>query len=340
MLHRALLTLLACLPLAGCYLLESAEGQLALNASRVPIKTVLARPDTPSRLRTWLELATRIRDFASSDLGLPDNKSYRSYADVKRRFVVWNVFAAPEFSVDPKTWCFPVAGCVAYRGYFKEALARRFESSLKAEGYDVLVGGVAAYSTLGHFSDPVLNTMLDWDEPQLAGLLFHELGHQLIYVKNDTAFNEAFATVVENEGVRRWLAAEGRSDALSTYKAREAKYAEAVAMLGVTRARLRALYAGPLGEADKRAAKAAEFERLRGEYQARRDYFGKNYEWLFGADLNNAMLVSVAAYQDCTPGLEARLKAVDGNLSAFYAEVRALAKRTAAERHAAVCVAP
>jgi len=337
---RAVLMLALCLPLAGCYLLESAQGQLELNASRVPIKTVLARPDTPPKLRSWLELATRIRDFASSDLGLPDNRSYRSYADLKRRFVVWNVFAAPEFSVDAKTWCFPVAGCVAYRGYFREALARRFERSLTAQGYDVLVGGVAAYSTLGHFSDPVLNTMLDWDEAQLAGLLFHELGHQLIYVKNDTAFNEAFATVVENEGVRRWLAAEGRSAALDAYLAREAKYAEVVTLLAATRTRLRALYASGLPPAQMRAAKAEEFQHLRAAYEARRDYFGPGYQWLFGADLNNAMLVSVGAYQDCTPGLEARLRAAHGNLAEFYAAVRALAKRPLAERHATVCVAP
>jgi predicted aminopeptidase len=334
---RAFLCVLALLPLGGCYLLESARGQLELTTRRVPIATLLARPDTKPALRTWLTLAGRVRDFASHDLGLPDNASYRSYADLGRRFVVWNVFAAPEFSVDPKTWCFPVAGCVAYRGYFREKLARRFALGLESQGYDVMVGGVAAYSTLGHFRDPVLNTMLDWDETQLAALLFHELGHQVLYVKNDTAFNEAFASVVENEGVRRWLKAEGKEGALAAFQAREGRYAEVVALLGAARARLRTLYASPLAPDEMRARKAEEFARVRADYAAHRDRLGSGYEWLFGPDLNNAMLVSVAAYEDCAPGLVARLHSLGDDLPAFYAEARALAKLPAAERHRSVC---
>ena len=337
---RAFLLALACLPLAGCYLLGSVRGQLDLNSRRVPIATLLARPATPAPLRTWLELATRVRDFASHDLGLPDNHSYRSYADVGRRFVVWNVFAAPEFSIEPKTWCFPVAGCVAYRGYFAERQARQFARGLEAQGYDALVGGVAAYSTLGHFNDPVLNTMLDWDGTQLAALLFHELAHQLLYVKNDTAFNEAFATVVENEGVRRWLEAEGKEGALKAFIDREARHAEVVTLLEETRTRLRALYARPLPTAQKRALKAEEFARLRAAYRERHAQLGSGYEWLFGPDLNNAMLVSVAAYEDCTPGLEAKLAAVGSDLAVFYAAARGLARLPYAERHAAACHAP
>ncbi len=337
---RALLLALACLPLAGCYLLESAAGQVDLISRRVPITTLLARPATPAPLRSWLELATRVRDFASSELSLPDNHSYRSYADVGRRFVVWNVFATPEFSVDPKNWCFPVAGCVAYRGYFTEARARGFARGLETRGYDVLVGGVAAYSTLGHFNDPVLNTMLDWDETQLAALLFHELAHQLLYVKNDTPFNEAFATVVENEGVRRWLEAQHKDAALAAFRARESRYAEVLALVAESRLRLRALYARALPAAEMRALKDEELARLRAAYRARRAQLGSGYEWLFGPDLNNAMLASLAAYQDCAPGLEARLVAVSGDLAAFYAHARLLARLPAAERHAAVCEQP
>jgi predicted aminopeptidase len=337
---RLLLLALACLPLSACYVLESAQGQLELNARRVPIAKLLARPSTPPRLRAWLELATRIRDFASRDLGLPDNGSYRSYADVGRRYVVWNVFAAPEFSTAPKTWCFPIAGCVGYRGYFSEARTQRFARGLEARGFDVAIGGVAAYSTLGHFNDPVLNTMLDWDEAQLAALLFHELAHQRLYAKNDTEFNEAFATVVEDEGVRRWLAVQGQATALAAFQGREARYAEIAALMAGTRARLALLYVRPLPVAEKRALKAEELERLRSAFRDRRARIGSGYDWMFGAELNNAMLASVAEYQDCAPGLAALLESVGGDLPRFYAAAKALAKRPRSERHAAVCGAP
>ena len=333
---RVLLAVLTCTLLGGCYVLASAKGQLELNARRVPIATLLARPDTPERLRHWLEVATDVRDFASRELALPDNKSYRSYADVGRRYVVWNVFAASEFSVDPKTWCFPVAGCVAYRGYFGEAQARRFAAGLKAKGFDAMVAGVAAYSTLGHFDDPVLSTMLDWDDVELAALLFHELAHQLLYVKNDTEFDESFASVVENEGVRRWLAHEGRSAALAGFLEREARYRAVATLLGDSRARLKSLYARSLGAAATREAKRAEFDGLRQAYHERSAEFGGGYDWMFGPDLNNATLVSVGTYQGCAPKLEARLQA-SSSLAAFYAEARALARLSMSERHRAVC---
>lgn len=323
--------------LGGCYLLQGARGQLALNARRVPIATLIAAPATPAPLRSRLELATRIRDFASRELGLPDNASYRSYADLGRPFVVWNVFAAPAFSVEPRTWCFPIAGCVAYRGYFSEAQARRFGLGLESRGEDVVIEGVPAYSTLGHFADPVLNTMLNWDEAEFAGLLFHELAHQRLYVKGDTAFNEAFATVVENEGVRRWLEAEGQGAELAGFERRAARLKRVVALLADARQRLRALYAEPLPAAEKRERKAAEFERLRAAYRDERATLGGGYDAWFGPGLNNASLASVAAYQDCAPGLAAELAAVAGDLERFYAVARVLAALPAAERHARLC---
>ena len=195
----------------GCYLLQSVRGQLSLMSKREPISAVIDKPSTPAALRVQLEAVTAIRDFASHDLGLPDNGSYRAYADVGRPYVVWNVVAAPEFSVDPKLWCYPIVGCVAYRGYFAEAGARRFAAGLRTDGLDVVVGGVAAYSTLGHFDDPILNTMMEWDDVELAAIIFHELTHQLLYVANDASFNEAFATTVEEEGVRRWLERQTRN---------------------------------------------------------------------------------------------------------------------------------
>jgi predicted aminopeptidase len=335
----SILTLGACLALPGCYVLEAARGQLDLNARRVPVAKLLAAPGTDPALRAQLEVATRIRDFASRSLGLPDNQSYRSYADLGRPYVVWNVFATPEFAVEPRTWCFPVAGCVAYRGYFAEGRARAFARSLEARGDDVAVGGVPAYSTLGHFADPLLNTMLRWDEAELAALVFHELAHQRLYVGGDTAFNEAFATVVEHEGVRRWLEADGRAALLADYAARQARAAKVAALVAAARGRLRSLYAQPLPVAARRAAKAAEFERLAAEYRARREELGGGYDWLFGAGLNNARLLAVATYQDCVPGLAARLAALNGDLERFYAEARTLARASRAARHAAVCAA-
>jgi predicted aminopeptidase len=323
--------------LGGCYLLESARGQLDLNARRVPIDRLVAAPDTAPALRDRLVLAARIRDFASRELALPDNDSYRSYADVGRPFVVWNVFAAPEFAVDPRRWCFPVAGCVAYRGYFSERRAQDYALGLEARGYDVAVTGVPAYSTLGHFADPVLNTMLRWDETELAALVFHELAHQLLYVKGDTPFDEAFATVVEREGVRRWLDAAGRPDALAAYRAREARSRDVAGLVAASRARLKALYGRELPAAAMRAAKREEFARLRSEYAARRAVLGSGYDWLFDAGLNNARLLAVATYQDCVPALESRLAGAGRDLPHFYAEARALAKLERAARHDVVC---
>ena len=333
---RLLLALAVTGLLAGCYVLEATRGQLDLNARRVPIERLLAAPETAPALRTRLELATRLRDFASRELGLPDNQSYRSYADVGRPFVVWNVFAAPEFGVDPRLWCFPVAGCVAYRGYFNERRAKDYALGLEAEGFDVAVTGVPAYSTLGHFADPVLNTMLRWDETELAALVFHELAHQLLYVPGDTAFNEAFASVVEAEGVRRWLEAAGRPEALAEYRARQARYREVAELASAARARLRTLYASGLAPAAMRTAKADEFARLRADYAARRATLA-GYDWLFDDGANNARLLAVATYQDCVPALERQLAAVDGDLGRFYAAARALARLGRAARHDAAC---
>ena len=337
---RPLVVLCACLPLAGCYLLQAAAGQLAVNARRVPLERVIAAPDTAPALRAQLTLVQRARDFATRELGLPDNGSYRSYADVGRPYVAWNVFATPEFSVEPRTWCFPVAGCVAYRGYFAEARARRFARSLEARGYDVLVGGVPAYSTLGHFADPVLNTMLRSNEDELVATIFHELAHQRLYVRDDSAFNEAFASLVEGEGLRRWLAAEGRSEALARFRVRQARYEEIAALLGEARARLKQLYAEPLPPELIRARKAAEFARLRADYQERRARWGAGgYEWLFAPGMNNASLLAVATYQECVPGLEQRLAAAGGDLGRFYAAAALLAQLAPAQRHAAACAA-
>jgi predicted aminopeptidase len=323
----------------GCYELQSVQGQLALMSERVPISRVIAAPSTPPALRARLEAVAAIRDFASRDLGLPDNGSYRSYADLKRRYVVWNVVAAPEFSVDPKEWCYPIVGCVAYRGYFVEARARRFAGELRARGLDVTVDGVAAYSTLGHFDDPVLSTMMDWNDVELASIIFHELTHQLLYVPNDSSFNEALATTVEEEGVRRWLRAQGREEDLAKHLEQREHYLKVIDLMSETRAELRTLYASGLPPQAMRERKRAAFLALRSSFAKLQAQWGGHapFESWFAEGLNNAYLASIATYFACVPGFERELAAVGGDLGAFYARARALAKLDQAKRDAAVC---
>jgi len=337
--RAALIVALIAASSGGCYLLQSAQGQLALMSKREPIARVIDQASTPSALRAQLEAVSSIRDFASRELGLPDNGSYRSYADVGRRYVVWNVVAAPEFSVDAKEWCYPIVGCVAYRGYFVEARARRFAGQFHAKGFDVMVGGVAAYSTLGHFNDPVLNTMMGWSDVELAAIIFHELTHQLLYVPNDSSFNEALATTVEEVGVRRWLHAQGRDADLAIHLVQQDHYAKVVDLLSATRAELRAVYASGIAPELMREKKRAAFAAMRSSYALLRADWGAHapFESWFGEDLNNAHLASVATYFTCVPGFERELNAVGGDLTAFYARVRALAKLDQEKRDAAVC---
>ena len=323
----------------GCYLLQSAQGQLALMSKRKPIDKVIDAPATPPKLRAQLKSVTAIRDFASHELGLPDNGSYRKYADIGRPYVVWNVVAAPEFSVDPKRWCFPIVGCVAYRGYFVEARARRFAAGLHAQGFDVVVGGVAAYSTLGHFDDPILSTMVSWNDVELASIIFHELTHQLLYVSNDAAFNEALATTVEEEGVKRWLQQQGRDQDLAEHLLEQQRYLEVIALMSGTRGQLAALYASGLPPPLMRERKREAFEQLREAYSALRAQWGGHapFDAWFAQDINNAHLASIATYFACVPGFERELQAVGGDLPAFYRRVRALAKLDQEQRDSLLC---
>ncbi|MGO9932345.1 MAG: aminopeptidase [Steroidobacteraceae bacterium] len=324
---------------AGCYLLQSAQGQLALMSKREPIDAVIDKPTTSPALRAQLEAVASIREYASRDLGLPDNGSYKSYADVGRPYVVWNVVAAPEFSVDPKQWCYPFVGCVAYRGYFAEIKARKFAAGLGAEGLDVYVGGVAAYSTLGHFDDPILNTMVGWNDVELASIIFHELTHQMLYVPNDASFNEALATAVADEGVRRWLKQQGRDRDLEDYLIEEERYLEVIELFNATRVQLRAVYAEKLSPAAMREDKRAAFAAMRASYSVLKARWGGHapFDAWFAADINNAHLASVATYYNCVPGFERELRAVDGDLPAFYRRVRKLANLPQKQRDMLVC---
>jgi predicted aminopeptidase len=323
----------------GCYLLQSAQGQLSLMSKRKPIARVLDNPATSAPLRAQLEAVTEIRNFASKTLGLPDNGSYRTYADVGRPYVVWNVVAAPEFSVEPKKWCFPIVGCVAYRGYFVESRARHFAAGLRAKGMDVVVGGVAAYSTLGHFDDPILNTMVGWNDVELASIIFHELTHQLLYIPNDASFNEALATSVEQEGVRRWLKQQGRDQDLEDYLSAQQRYLEVIDLLIATRGQLRAVYDSGDPPERMRQAKREALAGLRSSYGALKDLWGGHapFDSWFKEDINNAHLASIATYYTCVPGFERELAAVHGDLPAFFQRVRVLAKLDQDARDALMC---
>jgi predicted aminopeptidase len=327
--------------MAGCYLVDSARGQLALMSKREPIKRVLANPATPPALRAQLEEVTSIRDFASRELLLPDNGSYRSYADLGRPYVVWNVVAAPEFSVEAKEWCYPIVGCVAYRGYFVESKARAFAAGLRAKGFDVSVGGVAAYSTLGHFDDPILNTMVGWSDVEFAAIIFHELTHQLLYVRGDASFNEALATTVEEEGVRRWLLAQGREADLAEHLREQTHYIQVIDLLRGTRTELNTLYISGVDQDQMRRRKKALFDGMRESFAVlNRQWGGAPFESWFKGDLNNAHLASIATYYDCVPGFQRELESVHGDLKAFYRRVHELAALDQATRDAAVCAQP
>jgi predicted aminopeptidase len=339
---RILLAALVLTLLPGCgtlYLVQAARGQLGVMTERRPIDKVVADPRTSESLRATLREVSAARNFASKELGLPDNGSYRTYADLGRRYVVWNVVAAPEFSMRPQQWCFPVAGCVAYRGYFKEASARKFAAGLTSQGFDVVVGGVPAYSTLGRFADPVLNTMLGYGDNELAAIIFHELSHQLVYVGGDSAFNEAFAVTVEEEGLKRWLASRGREKELEIHKRREAQQIEFVQLFRRRRDELIKLYDTKLEPNAMRERKKAIFQGLADDIaqiekrQGSRTIYS---EWARDG-FNNAHLASVATYFDCVPGFERVLKENDYDLPRFYAAVRKLAGLPIKERRAKVC---
>jgi predicted aminopeptidase len=337
---RLLTALFSCAQLVGCYVMHAARGQWDLMSRREPIASVVADPATPPPLKSQLEGVVAIREFSVRELGLPDNDSYRSYADVHRQFVVWNVFATPEFSVEPKRWCFPVSGCVSYRGYFSEQKARDFGAKLAGRGYDVHVAGVPAYSTLGHFADPVLNTMMNWSDVQLAAIIFHELAHQVLYVKGDSSFNEGFASVVEDEGVRRWLEQAGRTTDLEAFRRRHEEYLQVAQLFETTRERLQSLYERELSPADMRSAKQAEFAELQRAYEARRHATGagrSTFDAWFEEGLNNAHLASVATYQDCVPGLRQLLTETGEDLPTFYARARELTTRENEARRTELC---
>jgi predicted aminopeptidase len=342
---RNLLVFASACMLAGCgtlYVAQAARGQMQILNARKPIPRVLADPAVDAKLKTRLEEVRAAREFAWRELGLPNNKSYTSYADLKREYVTWSVVATPEFSVDPLEWCFPIVGCVSYRGYFREASAAKYAARLEAEGLDVTVGGVPAYSTLGKFNDPILSTMMSYGDDEIASIIFHELSHQLVYVPGDTSFNEAFAVAVEQEALARWLKFRGREKELGRYLRRRERQAESLAVIARYRKELTQLYQVPVPPAEMRERKRAVFTRLVGELRALGERYG--VESSLAAELdgrpNNSRLASLATYYECVPGFQRVLAEQGHDLPRFYAAVRALAKLPRDRRRAQLCAAP
>lgn len=328
--------------LASCvdvgYYTQCVTGHWHLMSQRRAIDHIIADPATPEPLAEKLRTVLEIRTFASEELLLPDNASYRSYADLGRSHAVWNIVAAPEFSLEPVSWCFPIVGCVSYRGYFREQEARSFAEQMQREGHDVYLYGVPAYSTLSWFDDPVLNTFYDADEPRLAGLIFHELAHQLLYVKDDSSFSEAFAQTVEQIGVERWLEARGQTAQIEEFKRQQQREGEFLALLHQTRAELEDIYQRPLGEEEKRVEKRRTIDQFRSRYQDLRKQWGGDggYDRWVSAPLNNAHFASVSTYHDFVPFFRDLLEQQGGDLSAFYQAAADLAARPHEDRRQAL----
>ena len=329
---------------SGCsslgYYAQAAGGHIDVMRRARGVPEVVADPATPDKLRQRLALSQRLRDFAIGELKLPDNNSYRRYADLQREAVVWNVVAAPALSLTLKTWCFPVMGCVGYRGYFDRAAADALAAQLKAEGWEVSVYSVAAYSTLGWSNwvggDPLLNTFIDWSEPELARMIFHELTHQVAYAGDDTTFNESFAVAVERIGARRWLALHGTPALLADVQAQEQRREEFRVLTLRTRGELLAVYASGADEVTRSARKAEVMAALRADYAAMKTQrwagFAGYDGWFERA--NNASLGVLAAYNELVPDFERLFQAQGGDFPRFYAAVRALAELPKNERRA------
>lgn len=332
---------------SGCstigYYAQSVGGHLALLRAAKPVPEWLNDEATPPALKERLALSQRIRDFAVSELKEPDNASYRRYADLKRGAAVWNVVASPELSLKLTTWCFPVVGCVGYRGYFDRAEADTFADGLRAQGLEASVYGVPAYSTLGKlpgdaFADPLLNTFIHYPEGELARLVFHELAHQVVYAKGDTVFNESFATAVERLGGARWLAQHGSDKAREDYRLFDARRQDFRALTMGYRERFEALYAGADSDAAKRAAKVALMAQLRADYEVMKAERWSGYSGYDGwfARSNNASFGVLAAYNQLVPNFERLFEREGRDFSAFYAEVKRISALPPAERRAAL----
>lgn len=318
MLLVLLLQLTACA--APSYYAQAISGHFKLMREREKIETILAAGDVEPELARELQLARQMRDFGISELGLEAGDSYTQFVETGQQAVTWNVIAAPEFSLQPRTWCFPASGCVAYRGYFKQQAADKYAEKLAQKTFDVTVSPAIAYSTLGWFDDPLLDTMLQYNDEQLAAFLFHELAHQQLYVKGDTAFNEAYASFIEQTGVSLWLKSNDREDQLELWQARQQASRDFTQLLLETRLQLANVYSSNADDADKRARKTILFKDLEDNYQSmvKDDWDGHSYYsgW-FSRSLNNARLALIDSYQGGVCAFTTLYHSVDGDMAHF-----------------------
>ena len=339
----------ACLG-SGCanlgYYKQSPAAHIDLMTRAKPVDTWLADPAAPDRLKQRLALSKQMRDFSVQVLKLPDNASYRGYADLQRPAAVWNVVAAPPLSLQLKTWCYPVTGCVGYRGYFDRAEADALAAQLREQGQDVYLYGVPAYSTLGWSNwlggDPLLNTFVNGSEGDLARLVFHELAHQVLYVADDTLFNESFATAVERIGVRMWLAQHGDDVSREAYARLQSMRQGFRELTARTRDALDEAYLGKGSDDDKRRAKAEVLERMRGEYEAMKQQRWGGFTGYDGwfANANNASLGLQAAYNDLAGDFERLFVQQGRDFERFYAEAERIGALPKAQRHATLRAIP
>ena len=316
------------------YYSQAAHGQLSLILQRQDIDELVSTRNIPESLKQKFKDIERIKNFAKNNLELPVGDNYSSYVNVNRDYLVWNVFAAPEFSTKPSTWCYPFAGCVSYRGYFSKDRALRYARKLENQGLDVYTGGVAAYSTLGWFDDSITSIIIDRSSYQLARLIFHELAHQVVYIPGDTAFNESFATVVESEGLRRWLSYLGQSDITAQINSGQLQRQQFVDLITKYRDTLGKLYEGELPDTLKRQKKRELQIKLRQEFFLLSKEWGNGggYDSWFANSLNNAQLSTVTSYNDLVPSFEKLLEQSGNDLGVFYKLVAGLAKLNETQR--------
>lgn len=337
---RVALALLAASVMTGCstvgYYSQAVSGHLALMRARVPVEEALADPATAPDVRRSLEVARDARAFAVSEIGLPDNGSYKTWVDLGRPAVTWNVVATQAFSVDPETWCFPVAGCLSYRGYFSREAAEDYAETLAAQGLDTSLSGSTAYSSLGWFKDPLVSTMFRGDDVALAGVLFHELAHQLLYVADDSSFNESFASFVEQAGVEVWLRSAERPDLLEPWQARKSRRGEFIALLSKTRDHLAELYRAGGTHAELSRAKRRAFDSLRAEYAELKTSWGgyAGYDHWFSVPLNNARLAGVGTYTQWVDAFAVLFDQSGRDFQRFFDAADALSQLPRAERRA------
>ena len=335
---KYLLILLATLALAGCdlsFYWQAMRGQMDLLQRRQPIDQLLEQPSTPEALKQQLHYVLRVRTFAKDELQLDVGENYASYADLQRPFVVWNVFATQPLSMQNERWCFPIAGCVPYRGYFAETEAEAYANDLANEGLDTYVGGVPAYSTLGWFDDAVLNTFIGRDQLSLAALIFHELAHRTFYVADDATFNESFATAVESIGLQRWIKHAELKALEPAYTAAQARQQQFLDLVLKNRSEREQLFDSDLSDSDKLSRKQALLVQLKSDYAVLKSSWGdyNGYDRWFEGPLNNAQLSTVATYHQLEPGFLALYEQSGQDLGLFIQRCRLIAKRPQPERH-------